>query len=70
MSGGPWHPVAACGTGAGGLLKDYLLETWSPGGLEPGDLETRMMRMGKLTNDGKDELEETSKSSSLGLLGG
>ena len=70
MSGGPWLFVAACGSGVGGLLKDYLLETWSPGGLEPGDLETRMMRMGKLTNDGKDELEETSKSSSLGLLGG
>ena len=37
--------------------EDCIMEAWSPGGLEPGDLEARMMRlrMRMLMNDGKDE---------------
>ena len=44
--------MAACEAGVVALLEDCILEAWSPGGLEPGDLEARM-RM--LMNDGKDE---------------
>ena len=56
-SGILWHPVATCGTGLVALLEDCILEARSPGGLEPGDLEARMMRLGMrmLMNDGKDE---------------
>ena len=55
--GGLWHPVVTCGAGVVALLEDCILEAWSPGGLEPGDLEARMMRlrMRMLMNDGKDE---------------
>ena len=55
--GGLWGPVGACGTGVVALLEDCILEAWSPGGLEPGDLEARMMRlrMRMLMNDGRDE---------------
>ena len=51
------RPVAACGAGVVALLEDCIMEAWSPGGLEPGDLEARMMRlrMRMLMNDERDE---------------
>ena len=59
-SGGLWRAVravAACGTGVVALLEDCIMEAWSPGGLEPGDLEARMMRlrMRMLMNEERDE---------------
>ena len=57
LSGGLWQPVATCGAEVVALLQDCILEAWSPGGLETGDLEARMirLRMRKLMDDGKDE---------------
>ena len=55
--GNLWPPVAACGEGVVALLEDCILEAWSPGDLEPGALEARMMRlrMRMLMNDEGDE---------------
>ena len=52
-----WRAVAACGAAGLALLEDCILEAWGPGGLQPGDLEARMMRlmMRMLMDDGKDE---------------
>ena len=49
--------MAGFGAGVVALLEDCILEAWSPGVLEPGDLEARMMRlcMRMLMHDGKDE---------------
>ena len=62
-SGGLWHPVAGCGLlwhgsrGPTRRLHHGGLQSWRPGGLEPGDLEARMMRlrMRMLMNDERDE---------------
>ena len=44
-SGSLWQPVGAYSAGVVALLEDRILEAWSPGGLDPGDLEARMMRL-------------------------
>ena len=65
-SGILWRAVGSCGMGVVALLEDCIMEawslggkiaSWSPGGLEPGDLEARMMRlrMRMLMNDERDE---------------
>ena len=53
-SGVLWRPVAR---ESWPLLEDCIIEAWSPGGLELGDLEARMMRlrMRMLMSNEKDE---------------
>ena len=52
--------MAFCAAGVVALLEHCILEAWSPGGLEPGDVQARMMRlrMKMLMNDDPDEDEK------------